>query len=90
MFIRSPDLTHQKEKKKEKRILCKTERNEEGINKRRKRERNFKCMFSSTAYSYVWYLFTEVAGNCLSLVAYATGTSTNYYTFIRDSSVSID
>jgi transposase len=90
MFIRSPDLARQKEKKKENRILCKTERKEEELNKRRKRERNLKCMSSSTAYSYVWYLFTEVSGNCHSLVAYATGTSTKYYTFIRDSSVSID
>jgi len=47
-------------------------------------------MSSSTAYSYIWYLFTEVSGNCYSLVAYVTGTSTKYYTFIRDSSVSID
>jgi len=62
MFILSPDLAHQKEKKKEKQILCKTERKEEGINKRRKRERNLKYMSSSTAYSYVWYLFTEVSG----------------------------
>lgn len=62
MFIRSPDLAHQKEKKKEKQILCKTERKEEVIKKRRKRERNLKCMSSSTAYSYVWYLFTEVSG----------------------------
>jgi len=47
--------------KKEKQILYKTERKEEGINKRKKRERNLKCMPSSIACSGVWYLFTEVS-----------------------------
>lgn len=50
-----------KRRKKEEQILYKTERKEEGINKRRKRERNLKCMASSTACSDAWYLFTEVS-----------------------------